>query len=161
MEIPLIQRFILFLGHPTLALAAVLAGILFWSGLGSLLAPRLPWRAALLALLAVLIAYQFLLRPSFDLALGSPLSVRLPFALLLLAPLGLLMGMPFPWGLRWLSAAAPRLTTWAWAINGCTSVIASVLAALLALQFGFSAVLLLGAGSYALAAVMVIDFAQD
>ena len=71
------------------------------------------------------------------------------------------LGMPFPWGLRWLSAAAPRLTTWAWAINGCTSVIASVLAALLALQFGFSAVLLLGAGSYALAAVMVIDFAQD
>jgi len=155
-EIPLIQRFILFLGHPMLALAAVLAGILFWSGLGSLLAPRLPWRTALLALLLVLFLYQFALSPAFDLALGATLSIRLLVTLLLLAPLGLLLGIPFPWGLRWLSTSAPQLTTWAWAINGCASVIASVLAALLALQFGFGVVLLLGTASYALAAAVVV-----
>ena len=147
-EIPLIQRFILFLGYPTLALAAVLAGLLFWSGLGSLIVPRLPWRTALIALLLTLAAYQFLLDDAFDLLLGASEMTRLLAALVLLAPLGLFMGMPFPWGLRWLT---PRLTTWAWAINGCASVIASVLAALLALQWGFDLVMWLGVLSYALA----------
>lgn len=150
-EIPLIQRFILFLGHPTLALAVVLAGVLFWSGLGSLFAPRLGWRTALLVLLMVLVAYQLGLSAALELWLGAPGDTRVLAALGLLAPLGLLMGMAFPWGLRWLGQLAPGLTAWAWAINGCASVISSVLAALLALQGGFDLVLWLGVGCYALA----------
>ena len=150
-EIPLIQQFILFLGHPTLALAAVLGGLLFWSGLGSLVSPRLPWRISLAVLILVLVGYQFLLEDIFQSLLGAAQELRMLAALLLLAPLGLLMGMPFPWGLRWLDPAAARLTAWAWAINGCTSVIASVLAALLALQWGFSLVMWLGLSCYLLA----------
>ncbi len=150
-EIPLIQRFILFLGYPTLALAAVLAGLLFWSGLGSLLAPRLAWRTALVALLLILATSQLWLDHAFDRLLGAPPPVRLLAALMLLAPLGLLMGVPFPRGLGWLARTAPQLTAWAWAINGCTSVIASVLAALLALQWGFDVVMGLGLLCYALA----------
>ncbi len=150
-EIPLIQRFILFLGHPTLALAAVLAGLLFWSGLGSLFTPRLAWRTALLALLLSVLAYQFLLEHVFELLLGAAQPIRILATLVLLAPLGLLMGTPFPWGLRWLARAAPQLTAWAWAINGCTSVVASVLAVLLALQWGFDLVMGLGLLSYAVA----------
>jgi hypothetical protein len=73
-------------------------------------------------------------------------------AALALAPAGLLMGMPFPQGLRRLSVTAnypAMLLPWAWGINGALSVVASVLAALLALSFGFDVVLLCGALCYA------------
>lgn len=158
-EIPLIQRFILLLGHPTLALTVVLAGLLLWSGVGSLLAPRLPWRGTLAALVAVGVVYQLLLGPLVEVLLAAGLAVRLAAAVTLLAPLGLLMGVPFPRGVRWLAHAGPQLTPWAWAINGCASVIASVLAALLALQWGFTAVTALGLACYAaaLAAIWTVD----
>ena len=68
--------------------------------------------------------------------------------MLTLAPLGMLMGLPFPLGLAWLDDHAPKLVPWAWAVNGCASVVASVLAAMLALEFGFSVVLWLGAAMY-------------
>ncbi len=150
-EIPLIQRFILFLGHPTLAAAITLAGVLLWSGLGSLLAPRLPWSAALAALIGVVALYAFGLQPVLRAFLAVGLGGRLLLAMLLLAPLGLLLGVPFPRGWRWLQATAPHLAPWAWAINGSASVIGAVLAALLALQWGFRAVLLVGMACYLVA----------
>ena len=72
-----------------------------------------------------------------------------------LAPLAILMGLPFPLGLAWLERDAPDLVAWAWAVNGCASVIASVLAAILALSYGFTLVLLLGAGAYSLAVLVL------
>ena len=83
-------------------------------------------------------------RPSWFAA--RPLSLPARVAL---APLGLLMGMPFPGGLAWLGKRAPGLVPWAWAINGCTSVLASVLAAMVALSAGFSWVLAAAALAYA------------
>ncbi len=150
-EIPLIQRWILLLGQPIYAFTAVVGILLLSSGLGSVLAgvKWLPKKPAfwLLVLLALVIP---LLLPSMTvLILGWPLWARLGAALVSLAPLGLLMGLPFPLGLAWLGEHAPRWTSWAWAINGCTSVIASVLAAILVLNFGFTFVMLLGAGAYA------------
>jgi hypothetical protein len=59
------------------------------------------------------------------------------------------MGIPFPSGLAWLRARAPGLIPWAWAVNGCTSVLASVLAAMIALSVGFSWVLAAAALAYA------------
>ena len=58
------------------------------------------------------------------------------------------MGIPFPGGLDWLRQRAPGLIPWAWAINGCTSVLASILAAMLALSAGFSWVLVAAALAY-------------
>lgn len=159
-EIPLIQRFILFLGHPTLAAAITLAGVLFWSGLGSLVAPRLPWSAALSALIGVVALYAFGLQPVLTALLDVGLGGRLLLALLLLAPLGLLLGMPFPRGWRWLQATAPHLAPWAWAINGSASVVSSVLAALLALEWGFTAVLLTGMACYGVALGLVRGYGR-
>jgi hypothetical protein len=51
--------------------------------------------------------------------------------------------------LAWLRQRNPQLIPWAWAINGCTSVLASVLAALLALSAGFTWVLVAAALAYA------------
>ena len=156
-EIPLIQRWILLLGHATYAFAAVVLSLLLFSGLGSLLARAawLPRRAAwvllvLLALLTPLVTVRLA-----DAALGWPPWVRAGVAVIGLAPLGVLMGLPFPRGVAWLEDRAPRLIPWAWAVNGAASVVASVLAAILALSSGFTVVLLLGAGCYAAAGVVL------
>ncbi len=73
-------------------------------------------------------------------------------ALLFLAifPLGLLMGTPFPTCIQQLGLVNPLLIPWAWAINGTLSVLAPLLAIMLAMAFGFSAVLWLGAVAYLL-----------
>jgi hypothetical protein len=150
-EIPLIQGWILLLGQPIYAFSAVVLTLLFFSGIGSALA-RAAWlpRRATLALLVLLAALTPALRSWLvPLALGWSLLGRLGFVFLSLAPLATLMGLPFPLGLAWLETRAPRLVPWAWAVNGCASVLAAVLANLVALSYGFSAVLLLGAAAYA------------
>ncbi|NOZ30135.1 MAG: hypothetical protein GXP39_19060 [Chloroflexi bacterium] len=155
-EIPLVQRFILFLGHPTLALAAVLSGLLLFSGIGSMLAPRVRLIPALAGLILIIVVWPTVLRLTFEGALGWPLWARLGVTAGLLAPLGLLLGIPFPAGLARAEAAMPGITPWAWAVNGCLSVISAVLAALLALDLGFSAVLYVGAASYVLALAAMV-----
>jgi hypothetical protein len=86
--------------------------------------------------------------------LSLPVWGRLTLSILSLAPLGIMMGLPFPLGITWLEVRAQDWIPLAWAINGCASVIASVLAAILALQYGFTVVLLVGAGAYAGAGVL-------
>jgi len=155
-EIPLIQRFILFLGQPVYGLTVVLFSLLFFSGLGSLTSARLPIRGTLGTLVVVVLAYPWFLPHLFDLFLGSALGLRLVVAALALAPLGFLLGAPFPRGVAWLESRAPDLIPWAWGVNGAASVIASVGAALLALSFGFSWVLMTGALCYGGAWVVVL-----
>jgi hypothetical protein len=152
-EIPLIQRWILLLGHPTYAFTAVVLSLLLCSSLGSALARAgwLPRRTAFGLLVLLAIVAPVLATRLTEAALGWPLWARLAIAVAGLAPLGVLMGLPFPLGLAWLEGRAPRLIPWAWAVNGSASVVASVLAAILALSYGFTAVLLLGAGCYAAA----------
>lgn len=147
-EIPLIQRFILFLGQPIYAFTAVAAVLLFFSGLGSLAAPRLELRRALPVLALGILLYPLVLPLLFRALLGAPLVVRLLATSLCLAPLGFFMGVPFPGGLAWLQARAPALVPWAWAVNGCTSVLSSVLAAMIALSAGFSWVLVAASLAY-------------
>jgi hypothetical protein len=150
-EIPLMQRFILFLGQPIYAFTAVLAALLFFSGLGSLAAVKLSPRSTLPLLVGVILLYPLGLPLLFEAMLGAPLIVRFLVTCLSLAPLGFLMGVPFPGGLEWLRIRAPGLIPWAWAINGCASVLASILAAMIALSTGFSWVLAAGAMAYGLA----------
>lgn len=151
-EIPLLQRFILFLGHPAYAMTTVLFAILFFSGIGSAFSQRISTRLALALLVGLIGVYAVGLPWLFARTLAWPLGARMLVAALALAPAGLLMGMPFPQGLRRLGASSSRpemLLPWAWGINGALSVVASVLAALLALSFGFDVVLLCGALCYA------------
>jgi len=155
-EIPLLQRFILFLGHPAYAMATVLFALLLFSGLGSLLSRRVPLWLVLILLPLLVAAYTLGLPALFAAPLAAPLGGRLIIAVVALAPPGLLMGMPFPKGLALLERRAPALVTWAWGVNGAASVVASILAALLALSFGLSAVLTVGALCYIGAWVTVV-----
>jgi hypothetical protein len=157
-EIPLAQRFILFLGQPIYGLTVVLFALLLFSGLGSWASLRLPYPMTLAVLIAVALVYPLLLPRLFGLFLGETLGVRVVVAVAALAPLGFLLGVPFPRGLGWLERRAPGLIPWAWGVNGAASVIASVGAALLALSFSFSWVLIAGAICYAGALVSVSKY---
>jgi MFS family permease len=156
-EVVFLQHFILFLGQPIYTFAVVLAGLLVFTGLGSILSDRLGPRPrdrlgriipALLGLLAVTAA----LTPAvFQAELGLPLAARVAISLAVIAPLGVLLGMPFPTGMRIVSEEAPGLTPWAWGINGFFTVIGTILALILAMILGFSAVLMLAGVCYLLA----------
>jgi hypothetical protein len=149
-EIPLIQRFILFLGQPAYALTAILFTLLFFSALGSRSSSRVSLRLAVALLAVLLLASPWLLPWVFRQALGLPLASRLGVTVVVVAPFGFLMGIPFPGGIYWMLGSTERASQipWIWAVNGAASVVASVLAALLALSFGFDWVLRLGALCY-------------
>lgn len=166
-EIGFLQRFVLFLGYPTFALAVVLFALLTFSGIGSFLSnklvppeadPRQGLRLVIPALAALALLYIFLLPPVFRAGLGWSLPARIVFSVLLLAPLGLLMGMPFPLGIRLVNRANAPLVPWAWGVNGCASVLGSILTVMLAQSVGFAAVMLIAIAVYlaGLAAVLTL-----
>ena len=158
-EIPLIQRLTLLLDRPTLALGVVLTTLLLASGVGSqVLAPRLRLRPALAGLALVIAATALALPALLEHALGWSLAARLLLSAGIVFPVGLLMGIPFAAGLRAVEARAKSLVPWAWGINGAASGISGVLAALLALDAGLTATLLLGAAAYLGARLAARDF---
>jgi hypothetical protein len=80
--------------------------------------------------------------------------VRAVIATLVLAPLAFAMGLPFPLGLRSLARHRAEGVAWAWAANGFASVVATPLAALIALEMGSEVLFLFAAAAYAGAAVL-------
>jgi spermidine synthase len=167
-EIALIQRFVLFLGHPLYAVAVVLCGFLVFAGLGSGSAARLeaalatlgraPLSAVSLAVLGIvsMAVLQLLLLPAiFRWLMPLADAPKIVISLLLIAPLAFCMGLPFPLALSRLARQAPELVPWVWGINGCASVVSAVLATLLAMSLGFNAVVVIALGLYAAAAVIL------
>jgi hypothetical protein len=168
-EITFIQRFVLFLGHPTYALTVVVFLLLLSSGAGSMVSRRLLagtdrlW-LPLVLIIAVLLFYVAVLPRVLNRLVGWPFPAKLLVSAGLLVPLGLAMGMPFPAGLRALAnrhaakSAAPslgepsdNLVEWAWAMNAAASVLGSVMAIVLAIQFGLNVTLASAAAAYFLA----------
>jgi hypothetical protein len=160
-EIALMQTLMLLLGHPLTAVGVVLSGVLVCAGLGSgvsgMLAAGYPrhmlvWSARVLGALVLL--YVLLLPTAVRHGLGLAGVWRLLIAVLMIAPLGFLMGLPFPRGLAVVALRSPRLVPWAWSINGCASVVGALLAGLLAMHLGLSAIMLIAALLYAIAAAV-------
>jgi hypothetical protein len=150
-EIPLIQRFVLLVDHPTTAFAIVLSVLLITSGIGSLLAPRLRAWWVMPTLVFCVLVLSVSSSSILGLLLGRSLVTRAVAASALLVPLGLLMGVPFPTGLALVRRRAPHLIPWAWGVNGCTSVVVSIATALMAMSWGFGAVLGVAVTAYLLA----------
>ncbi len=154
LEIALMQRFTLFLGQPVFALALIFVALLGGAGLGSSQARRLggerpgaPWTFAAIALASV--AYVAVLPAVFGACLGLSFAGRALISTALILPLGFLLGLPFPLALiRMQRAGRADLTAWAWAANGCASVLGPIVAVLLAFDLGFTGVQVLAAGAY-------------
>lgn len=155
-EVALIQRFILFLGYPTLAFSVTLFSILLGGGLGSLTSNlikkkpirNISWIA--LGIAAIVLAYIFILPFLLDRFLSSSILTRSLVAMAIVFPAGFLMGIPFPTGLRVLNDFFPEDIAWMWAVNAVMSVLGSVLAVIIAIALGFTWALLAGALAYIL-----------
>ena len=99
-------------------------------------------------------AYLVALPFAFSTLIALPILAKAVIAIVLIAPLAFLMGLPFPLGLSRVSAESPGLVPWAWAINGCASVVGAVLAGILAIHFGFTAVVCAALILYTVAAAV-------
>jgi hypothetical protein len=169
-EIAFIQRFVLFLGYPTYALTVVVFLMLLSSGVGSLVSRRWfsdPTRVimALAFIVLALLLYVFALPHILEAMIGLPFAAKLAMSALLLIPLGFAMGMPFPSGLRALSSGGSDskhgAIEWAWAMNAASSVLGSVLAIVIAIQFGLNVTLACGAVAYVLAMLLLPTFRKS
>jgi hypothetical protein len=155
LEVALLQRFVLLLGHPVYSLTVTLFSLLLGTGLGSLISRRIgdprvrqTTVRALLGVVLVAASAPLFLPRLIDVAIPWPLEARIAVAVAILVPLGMLLGMPLPGGMRLLAARRPDIVAWGWGINGTFSVIGATLAVFIAMNWGFSVTLAVAAAVY-------------
>jgi len=169
-ELVIVQRTVLLLGHPSISVAVTLASLLLGSGIGSAyfgqarFAGR-PARTVALAALAIVIGLstmELVARPFANALLPMSLAVRVIALVLLVAPIGVAMGVPFPLGLAVARGShgeasedsGRALVAWGLGVNGFSSVLASLLAVPGAMISGFHSVMMIAIGLYAFAGVL-------
>jgi hypothetical protein len=159
-EVSVLQRFVLLLGHPVYSLTVTLFSLLLGTGLGAAWSRRLDDRSlrrtglaavALVAALAVVVTVVS--TPVVIWAIPFTRSTRMLIAVGLLLPMGVALGVPMPTGLRLLHASAPQMVAWAWGINGAMSVLGATLAIFIAMNWGFQITLLTASCTYLLGIV--------
>ncbi len=161
-QVALIQKFVLFLGHPTYALTVIIFSMLLSSGCGSFASRRLVRgdMGRLIRVLMLIVAGIFLLAvvvtPVSESGVSLPFPVKVLVSVALIAPVGFAMGMPFPTGLKLIERAMPTSVRWAWALNAASSVMGSAAAMFLAIYLGLQITLMAGGLLYAAALVSMV-----
>ena len=159
-QVALIQKFVLFLGHPTYALTVIIFSMLVSSGLGSYFSRRVTADGKriepVLGLIAIIVTIlAFVATPLTTAAVGWPLALKIVTTALLIAPAGFLMGTPFPIGLTKLEQLHKPSVRWAWSLNAASSVMGSAAAIFLAIYIGLRETLLVGGLLY-IGALLVV-----
>lgn len=168
-EISLLQRMSVFLGHPVYSLSVVLFSLILTTGMGSLMSDRLPLnRSGAFIIWAVLVGGYLMLLPSwlptvllaFD---NAGLLARCAVCVAVITPAGLLMGFGFPTGMKLVSAVDPNPTPWFWGINGAAGVLAAGTTVGISIAFGISTALMIGGMCYPLLipAALTIGFPRN
>jgi MFS family permease len=180
-EITFIQKFLLLLGTPIMALTVILFSILLSSGIGAYLSGRLfnksPYKAIVISipfLAGVLLAYFGYLQTIVDSSITREIHERIVLTFGLLFPAGLLMGFQFPSITKmasYMSSSESNKSsdydsrnqdiTLLWGINIIASVVGTVLAAISSMLIGFRGNLIIGVGLYLLALVSAIMAAKS
>ncbi len=103
LEITFIQKFLLLLGTPIMALTVILFSILLSTGIGAYLSGKLfhknPYKAIMISippLAGIVLLYYFFLQGIIESAILWQLQERIALAFALLSPTGFLMGFQFP-----------------------------------------------------------------
>ena len=165
-EIGLIQRISIYLGHPVYGMSIGLFGIIVSTGLGSLCSYRFSllnglrlqlWAGAL-GLYLILLPYWFPLL--IDQFAAGNLLVRAAVSLTAIVPSGVLMGFGFPTGMEIVNAIDSRPTPWFWAVNGAAGVLAAGIAVLVSIHATISTTLWCGAACYLLLAPIAINLTR-
>jgi hypothetical protein len=149
-QVALIQKFVLFLGHPTYALTVIIFSMLISSGIGSYFSRRIVSSSiARLSTVFIFIALSISLlaitvTPITEGGVALPFPVKVAISVLLIAPVAFAMGIPFPSGLSRLEHIMPQNVRWAWATNAAASVLGSAGAIVIAIYFGLEKTLIIG-----------------
>ncbi len=154
-EVALIQKFVLLLGHPTYALTVVIFSLLVSSSLGSYASGNFVRMDAVqmgearlikvLGCVALSTALEAAVLPGLlPLVVTLPLAAKMAITVLLIAPLGFLMGMPFPAALRRLEEWHAPSVRWAWSLNAAASVLGSVASLMCCIYLGLAQTLIAG-----------------
>ncbi|MEZ5965687.1 MAG: hypothetical protein R3F56_17770 [Planctomycetota bacterium] len=154
-EVPWLQRFVLFVGHPSVAATVVIGALLLGAGCGALRSARLGLRRfeRLWPLTPLLLAAGNAGMPwLFRTALGWPEPMRIALAVVVLLPIGYLLGHFFPLGMLRFGDTSKA---WYWALNGACGVLASVCSLALAMALGFSVVAWVGVAGYVVAGLLL------
>jgi hypothetical protein len=156
-QIPYMQRFSVYLGHPTYAIAVILFSMILCAGLGSLVSDRLrveiqpSWAIIVPLLAAATIAIATaLMQPVIDATVRLELPARCAIVFALTAAPSLLLGCCFPIGMRLVRALGEGAMPWMWGVNGACGVLASVLAVAISMWAGIEASLYVAMACYAL-----------
>lgn len=155
-EIALLQRMTVFLGHPIYSLSVSLFTLILATGLGSFLSDRavlhnharfVMWAAITGSYILSMPYWLPHLLHTFD---SADLATRAAVCVGVIAPPGAMMGFAFPTGMRFVSAIDRKPTPWFWGINGAAGVLASVMAVATSISLGISTTLTVGAICYLL-----------
>jgi hypothetical protein len=154
-EVSVLQRFVLLLGHPVYSLTVTLFSLLLGTGIGSAWSRRFDdadlRRAGMVGLIVVAtiaLLFEAATAPIIAWAIPWSRAARIAVAVGLLVPIGIAMGIPMPTGLRLLSRRAPEMIAWAWGMNGALSVVGATLAIFIAMNWGFQVTLLAASATY-------------
>lgn len=155
-EMALLQRALLLIGSPGIALAVVVGGMLGGAALGSALLSRTEESARRATLTGAVLLAGFAL--SWGIVKG-PLAAqgvegRAIAALVLAVVLAAPLGAALPAGLRRLPSRGGAVP-WAWSINGAAAVAGTGLAVLLAMELGYTNVLVMAGMCYAGAGLLI------
>jgi Spermine/spermidine synthase domain len=154
-EVSVLQRFVLLLGHPVYSLTVTLFSLLLGTGLGAAWSRTFDDRTlrrsatrGVVIVAALAVSVVFVVDPIVSWAIPFSRPVRMAVAVLTLVPIGVALGVPMPTGLRMLSARAPEMVAWAWGMNGALSVLGATLAIFIAMNWGFGVTLLVASATY-------------
>ena len=160
LEVALLQRFVLLLGHPVYSLTVTLFSLLLGTGLGSVVSRRVEesrvgrvTTMTLVAIVGAALVCRVVVPWLVNVAIPWTLTVRIAVAVAILVPLGTLLGMALPGGMRLLASRKPEIAPWGWGMNGAFSVIGATMAVFIAMNWGFSTTFLAAAGVYGVAVI--------
>ena len=149
-QVALIQKFVLFLGHPTYALTVIIFSMLLSSGVGSYASRRVikgdfgRLSMIMVLIVAAVLTLAAVVTPVAESGVALPFAMKVLISVALISPVGFAMGMPFPTGLSLLEKGMPTGVRWAWAINAASSVLGSAAAMFLAIYVGLKLTLVIG-----------------
>jgi len=161
-EMGMMQQLSIFLGHPLYSLVVVLAGLILFTGLGSLLSDRLKLNGSVgiripaITAAATILLYSIVVVPVIHRFVLGVLWERAMLSLVLVAPSGTFMGFCFPIGLRWMNILKQeRNQPWMWAVNGAASTLGSFVAIVVSMTVSITACVVTGAFLYVLGAIVI------
>ncbi|HNV70170.1 MAG TPA: hypothetical protein PKO06_10765, partial [Candidatus Ozemobacteraceae bacterium] len=166
-EMAFLQWLVVLLGHPTYSLSVVLFSLLLASGAGSWLTARFvapdvpPGKFWIGGFLMALVASGLAVPGVAAAQAGAENLSRMFTAVLLILPLGTILGTAFPRGMALCQQRQPALAPWLWGTNGAMSIVGSILAVIIALEWGITAVFWTGTAGYLAAFVAIRRIASS